>query len=138
MSYKTSNGVSGPGQDVQSVAAMVVAVLEDTGERLWGRNLWKKNYSVYFSRGRWVLSDGRKQVLTGRREASNVKLSVQLEEGGFYLAFEKLAPPLQPQTVRTGSHSERELRETLWAMFSGYPTQFPLDPKMMQPPAKSV
>ncbi|MCM0081894.1 hypothetical protein L4X63_09860 [Geomonas sp. Red32] len=138
MSYKTLNGVSGSGQDVQSVAAMVIAVLEDTGERLWGRNLWKKNYSVYFSRGRWVLSDGRKQVLTGRREASSVKLSVQMEERGFYLAFEKLSPPLQPQTVRTGSHLESELRETLWGMFAGYATHIPQDPRTMQPPSKSV
>ncbi|HJV67353.1 MAG TPA: hypothetical protein VJ550_16580 [Geomonas sp.] len=92
-------------------AAIVRDVLTELGESLWGRRFFKKNYSVYFSRGRWVLCDAPIGILTGRRSESSIKISVHaIDETGFFIATEKLNGRWPPNPVVTAGVTEHDLR----------------------------
>lgn len=98
-------------------ASIVRSVLTELGHSLWGRRFFRKKFSVYFSRGRWVLCDAPLGIFSGRRSESSVKISVHaIDETGYFIATEKLNGRLPPDPVITGGVTERDLRVGLEAI----------------------
>lgn len=86
-------------------------VLTELGDSLWGRRFFRKNYSIYFSRGRCVLCDAPVGILTGRRSESSVKISVHVVEGSrFSIVTEKLKGRGVPKPVVTEGLTAADMR----------------------------